>query len=158
MGRTKFKGQLSDEERATLQRIASTGVRSAREIMRCRILLLSDQGFGRRGIADVLGCSASTVDSTRSKWENDGCLAALKECPRSGRPPVLDGIDEAKVVAVACSDPPQGFAKWTTRLLASELEKQRFVSRTVSRNTVWRLLRRQKVKPWKKRSTGASPI
>jgi len=119
MGRhQKYIVRLSDERREELQRIVKSGHRSARVIRRAQTLLWIDTGKADKEIAELLDVTISTVSNTRQKWVNEG---TIEDKPRSGRPCLLDGKQEAFLVALACSDAPEGQENWTMQLLADRL-------------------------------------
>ena len=106
-----------------------------------QILLLADEGRTDEQIAVATGASRSTVERTRKRFAREGLEAALTDKPRSGAPAKFDGKQEAMIVALACSNAPEGQARWTAKLLASravELE----VIESVSESTVRRVLKK----------------
>ena len=124
---------LSDEQRHRLDQLTRAGRHHARSIQHARILLLTDAADDDRPawsdekIADALDCGTATVARVRKRFLADGldeALRARKTAP--GRPPKIDGIAEAHLVALACSSPPEGRARWSLRLLCD-----RFVELTV---------------------------
>jgi transposase len=120
-----------------LERQALTG----RQRRRLQILLLADQGQTDDQIAATTGAGRATVERTRKRFARAGLAGALTDKARSGAPPKFDGKQEAMIVALACSDAPEGHAHWTARLLANraiELE----VVETVSESTVRRILKK----------------
>ena len=126
----QYRVYLNGKKRSKLEKLVSTGTNKARIITRARILLLSDEsprgikrGMGKtdKEIMEVLGVSARTVAATRQRFVEEGLESALNEKPRSGRPPKLTGRDEAKLTAIACSEPPEGRVRWSVRLLADKL-------------------------------------
>lgn len=138
----RYLVELSPEERQELTRLVSAGRRSARTITRARILLKADQApdgpaCDDGGIADALGCGKRTVERVRQRLVEEGLEAALTHKPqcRPSRQPVLDGAAEARLVALACSEPPDGRAGWTLRLLADRLVELEVVE-TVSTRPV----------------------
>jgi hypothetical protein len=116
--------QLSDEQRKHLERLTRTGNAPARVQTRARILLLTDRSQGQirtdQQVADALGCSRTTVVVTRRLYVQEGAQAALYDKARPGAIPKITGEMEAKITALACSDPPEGHARWTLRLLADK--------------------------------------
>ena len=113
---------LTEEQRLQLERLTRTGSAQARTQTRARVLLLTDRSQGQcrtdRQVADALGCSRTTVIVTRRLYVREGAAAALYDKARPGAVPKITGEIEAKVTALACSDPPEGHARWTLRLLA----------------------------------------
>jgi transposase len=120
----KYKIVLSEKERAKLEKICSKGQTSARMLKRAQILLKADQSLGcylkDEKIAEMLEVSQSTVQNIREAYCNAG-LKCLYEKPRPGRPCLIDGDIEAKIVTIACSEPPEGRERWTIRLIAERL-------------------------------------
>ena len=157
MTRSKYAGCLSDEARSELRALVSTGTHAARVIRRARILLLADSGKTGSEICGLLGVSMTAVDRVRRRARSERVCAAIADRPRSGRPKKLTNRDEAKIVALARSEPPAGFARWAHRALTEKLQEDEELTCAVGRETVRGVLKRHKVKPWKKGRTGASP-
>lgn len=115
---------LTDEERAALTQFVSSGVQKARALNRARILLLADEGKSDQDIGQVLGLCRSTLAAFRKKYREASythILDLLQDAPRPGRPLRVDSRVEAHITTIACSDPPEGAAKWTLRLIADRL-------------------------------------
>ncbi len=116
---------LKAEQRKALEEMIRKGETSARKQTRARILLLSDRSQGDKRsqaeVSEMLMCSATTVGNIRRRFAREGLASALSEKPRPGKPPKVTGEVEAHLVAVACSEPPQGHVRWTLRLLANRL-------------------------------------
>lgn len=117
---------LTDYERTELEQLIKSGTRSAQMIARARTLLLLDRSQGqKRTIAEVKEAamvSQGTVYNLKQRYFAGGLPEALHEKPRSGRPVTkLTGDVEAYLIALACSDPPDGYERWTLRLLADRL-------------------------------------
>jgi transposase len=144
----KYLVTLTPEERDHLTGLVSAGKRSARTITRARVLLLADQAAGGPGwedarIAEALGCGHRTVERVRQRFVEDGPDAALHHQPQR-RPSVaakVDGAAEARLIALACSAPPDGRTAWSLRLLAGRLVELEVVE-SVSRETVRRVLKK----------------
>jgi hypothetical protein len=117
--------RLTSEQRQELEKLAATGKRSAATITRARILLKADAdgaGWADDRIAGALEVSAATVARVRKKFVQLGLQAAVqRERPTGRQYRKLDGDQEARLVALACSPPPEGQARWTMRLLADKL-------------------------------------
>lgn len=155
MERYTFKGKLSRKERKELRSTLRTGVHSSRQLLRCQVLLLSDEGKSVKEIQSLTGKSSRNIIQLRRLWREHGVQTAISEKPRSGRPRKHSGRDDAKIVALACTDAPDGQARWSVRLLTKELNAQDMLSQTLGRDTVHAVLKSQKIKPWKKRNSGA---
>ena len=121
---------LTDDQRTFLRDLTGSGSSPARVQTRARILLLADRSQGHRrtdaDIAAALLVSKPTIGKTRRRYAlaaagEDGLAAALSERPRPGQTPKVTGDIEAYLVTLCCSDPPEGAARWTLRLLADRI-------------------------------------
>jgi hypothetical protein len=147
MPQKKYLVTLTSAERDQLTRLTSAGKASARTLTRARILLKADQAAGGPAwedarIAEALDCGLRTVERVRQRFVERGLDAALthaEQTPR--RRQVFDGATEARLIALACSQPPDGRAGWTLRLLADRLVELEVVE-AVSRETVRRALKK----------------
>jgi transposase len=118
--------RLSEEQRQYLQKITTSGKGSARKLNRARILIYADEagsGVAKRDeqIAELLGVSMATVVRVRRRFVKEGLESALEEKPRPGQPLKLSGKQQAHVIALATSEPPEGRSRWTLRLIAGKL-------------------------------------
>lgn len=150
-----YEVRLRDDERRRLRDFTTTGVASAREIRRARVLLLADEGRLDAAIADAVGCCVATVERLRKRCAAEGVEAALVDRTRPGAAPLLDGRAEATLVALACTTPPDDREAWTMQLLADRLVALDVVDR-ISDETVRRTLKKTSSSPGSARS-GASP-
>lgn len=132
---------LTDDERHQLLSLTRHGTGPARTLARARMLLLADDGLPPAEIARVLHVSRRTVDRACQHYAEGGLARALYDLPRPGGAPLLDGTQEAVLVALACSTPPDGRATWTLQLLADELITLEVVP-TISADTVGRTLKK----------------
>lgn len=123
----KNQVHLRSAQRDKLLDIIKTGHRSAREILYAHILLKSAQGWTDAQIAEAFDVSCDTVRRTRLRFIRSGLKAALHERPRPGAPRTLTTEQETALIALACSKPPEGYQRWTVRLLAEEAVKRRLV-------------------------------
>ena len=151
----KYKVELKEEERTFLNQLVRRGETSARKVKRALALLNADEGLIDREIASTLRIGPSTVERTRRRYATEGLESALNERPRPGQKRKLDGKQEATLVAIACSAPPEGHATWTLRLLAGRMVELGQVE-TISRETVRRTLKKTNSSRGGRRS-GASP-
>ena len=133
--------QLTQEQRADLTPRLERNPLTGRQRRLHQILLLADQGQTDEQIVQATGASLSTVERLRKRFGREGLQAALAEKPRRGAPAKLDGKQEALIIALACSDAPQGQAKWSARLLANRAVEMEIVE-SVSESTVRRLLKK----------------
>ena len=129
---------------------------TARERARAQILLLSDRGWDRASIVEAACTSTSTISRIRRQYIDDGLGLALKEKPRPGAKPKLTARQEQAVIAIACTDPPEGFARWSVRLLTAEVHKRKLVGDGVSRERIRLVLRDHDLKPWREKNVVCS--
>jgi transposase len=144
----KYKVTLTAEERQELQALIAAGQAAAKKLMHARILLKADAADGGPAwpderIAEALEVSAATAGRVRRRFVEEGLAAALvrKKQDRPSRERKLDGRAEARLIALACSGPPDGRAAWTLQLLADRLVELRVVD-SVCDETVRRVLKK----------------
>ncbi len=137
----KYVVDLNKDEKERLQRLTTKGKSGARKIRRARILLLADEGYIDKEIARALGAAVTTVERVRKRFVEEGLEAALSEKPRPGAARKLDGHQEAYLVALACSDPPEGKKRWSMQMLADKLVRLEVVEE-ISDETVRRTLKK----------------
>ena len=153
MPKIRYIVDLSDEEREHLLGVTQRGKSSARKIKRAQMLLKASGGLSDEQIAEAVGTSLATVFRTRRRFVEEGLLA-LCERPRSGQPRKLDGKQEAHVIAMACSEPPEGHSHWALRLLSNKIVELGFVE-SISPETVRQTLKKTNSNPGRNAS-GAS--
>jgi transposase len=143
--RQKFVVRLTAAQRDELRQLAATGKRPAATITRARILLKADaerDGWPDGRIAEALGTSPATVARARKRFVQQGLGAAVHRRRPTGRQyRKLDGAQEARLAAVACSPPPEGEARWTMKLLADRLVELKVVE-AIDPATVCRALKK----------------
>jgi transposase len=142
----KHHVSLTDEERQHLSSYVNSGVHSARSIKRARILLKSAEGLSQTLIAREVGVCQSTVYHIRRRYATEGLEAALQEKPRSGAPRTFSGHDEANLATLACTDPPEGFQRWSIRLLTDRFIQLSSVE-SISSTTVHEWLKKTNSSP-----------
>jgi transposase len=132
---------LTPEERAELVALTTRGTTGARRMKRALILLAADEGDTVAQIAARVRMGTATVERVRKRFVEESLEAALSERRRPGKARLLDGRQEAYLVALACSQPPAGRATWTMQLLAGQLITFGVVE-TICDETVRRALKR----------------
>lgn len=144
----KYKITLTAEERKSLQDMLAAGKAASKKLLHARILLKADAApkgpaWIDARIAEAFDVSIRTIERLRERFVEQGLEAALgrKQQDRPSREPILDGKAEARLIALACSAPPQGRARWTLRLLADRLIELEIVD-TVSTETVRQALKK----------------
>jgi transposase len=145
----RYRVELSHAERTELRALLSGGKQAARKLKRAQILLAADAGASDEAIAASVGVGGSTVYRTKRRFVLGNLEAALSEELRPGADRKLSGKEEALLVATACSNPPEGRARWTLELLADELVRLTEHD-SLSRETVRRRLAENDLKPWRK--------
>jgi transposase len=121
MGNKEYVVELSEEERQELERFTSKGTHRAEDINRAKILLKADDGLTDSQISEHVGCHSQTAHNTRKAYSERGIAAIHRRKPDRDYTPKLDGRGEAHLVALACSEPPEGRSRWTYALLAERL-------------------------------------
>ena len=145
--RKKYIVTLTEEERGMLRELISRGKAAARKLVHARILLKADSrdggpGWGDAAIAEGLDVGRATVERVRKRFVEEGLDAALqRRKPRRQYKRRLDGDGEAHLIALACSQAPEGRARWTLRLLADRMVALEYVD-ALSKDTVRRVLKK----------------
>ena len=144
----KYVVRLSAEERKTLEAVVHKGTHAASLALKARILLKADisgagEGWSDSHIVSALNTSTTTIHRTRQRLVEEGFDAVLRRKPRErpSIPRIFDGEKEARLVALACSQPPEGHAKWSLRLLEEKVVELEIVARA-SDNTIGRTLKK----------------
>jgi putative transposase len=143
---------LTQEERTELSQLIKAGKHSARVLGRARILLLLDRSQGQKRklheIAEAMMTSPGTVSNVKRRYLAGGLEQGLYDRPRPGAKPKIDGAVEAHLLALVCSDPPEGYERWTLRLLADRLVELELVE-TISHVAVGEKLKKTRSSPGK---------
>ena len=119
-GMKKQHVNLSDVDRNYLESLIAKGKLTAKKFKRATALLELNRGKTYQAVAETLGVSQVTVSCLSKSYQKQG-LKCLEDAPRSGRPIVIDGKQRAKITALACSEAPEGHARWTWRMLADKV-------------------------------------
>jgi transposase len=136
MPRHKYRVNLTEEERAGLHKLVTSGRTAARTLTRARILLKSAGGDNDQTIAKALDVGLATISRVRQRCVAEGVEAAItSRKPQRHYQCKLDGSQEAHLIALACGEPPQGHARWTLRLLADRMVQLGYVD-SLSHETV----------------------
>lgn len=140
----KYIVTLSDDERKQLTDSVSRGRNSARVIRRANILLAADDGLPNEDIASRMKCGLATVSRIKRRYVEGGIEVALSDKQRPGQPEKLNGKAKAHLVALACSEPPDGRSAWTLTLLGDKLVELNIVEK-ISPNCVRSYLKKTNV-------------
>jgi len=144
----RYRVTLTKEEREELEAMTHRGKMHARRFIHARALLLCDAGphgpaWNVADVAAALGVSSRAIEHLKKRFVEEGFEAALERKPRE-KPPrevIFDGAFEARLIALACSDVPEGHRRWTVRLLADKAVELKFAE-SVSHMTVQRVLKK----------------
>lgn len=144
MPNKKYIVDLTSEEREDLEALISSGVAPARKLTRARILLKADEGWTDKAISEALDVGTATVERVRKRFVEWGGIKAIeRRKPRRQYERKLDGDGEARLIALACSEPPEGRTRWTLKLLAAKLVTLEAVDiDSISYETVRRVLKK----------------
>lgn len=147
MPSVKYVIELTDADRKTLTEIVSKGQSTARSILRANILLASDRNSKKHmtvaEIAAAFSTTSTTVQNVRTSYAENGLEAAVFRKKRTTPPvaPKVTGEVEAHIIALACGDPPEGYSKWSVRLLAEKCVELNYID-SISHMTVSRVLKK----------------
>jgi hypothetical protein len=141
----KYVVRLTDGERQALTQVVAKFKGSSQKVRRAQVLLKADAdgpAWTDAQIADAFGCRTKTVENIRERFVTRGFEVTLNGQPQAKRPPkLLDGEQEAKIIAMRLGPPPAGFAHWTLRLLAEQVVALEIVE-SISYETVRRTLKK----------------
>jgi|APCry1669188970_1035186.scaffolds.fasta_scaffold55539_1 hypothetical protein len=140
----KLELGLKRRDRIILKGLLEHGEHHAREMMRASILMALSRGVDDATIAQVLGTERTTIWRTRKAYLEGGLQSALYDMPRPGRPIKYEVREQAEIVALACSDPPEGRERWTLTLLA-RAARERPGFDTLNRESVRLILKKTSV-------------
>lgn len=143
--RQKFPVTLSEAEKTDLVDVCKRGEHTRRERERAQMLLWSAEGKTDLAIAELLSVNPLTVAAARERWAEE---RRITDAPKPGRKKKLDGAQEAVVVALACSDAPDGREHWTLKLLADKLVELQVVE-AIAPETVRATLKKTRSSPGK---------
>jgi transposase len=142
----RYRVTLTDTERDRLDGLTRKGAASVRMVRRAQTLLLAAEERIDEEIASALHVGVSTVERTRRRFVEEGLEAALREQPRPGARPKLGPKQQAFVVALACTKPPEGRERWTMQLLADRIVELQIVP-AITDEAIRQLLKRTSSSP-----------
>src|SRR6516225_1695729 len=146
----RYRVTLETSERVQLVSMVLGGKAAVRKVKRAQILLAADAGSSDEEIARNISVGTSTVYRVKQRFVEDGLERALNEAPRPGAERKFDATDESLLIAVTCSKPPGGRARWTLQLLADEMVRLTD-HESVSIETIRRRLGEIDLKPWREK-------
>jgi putative transposase len=151
MARAALRIEVTTKDRKALQKLLSGGVQQVRVVLRAVALLQLAKGVSAPRIAGMVPLTAQAIRKIGHRYQEGGLERALYEKQRPGAEALLEDSEKQRIIAMLCSNPPEGFARWTVRLVAEEAVKRRLVPR-VGRETIRVLLLSHDLKPWREKN------
>ena len=151
MGRPPLNFDVAKKDRQELRTLLKGGVQQVRVVLRALALLQLAQESSAPQIAKVIPLTPQAIRRLGHRYQQDGLNRALYEKQRPGAAEVLDTNQKQRIIAMVCSDPPPGRARWTVRLVAEEAVKRKLVPH-IGRETIRILLLSHDLKPWREKN------
>ncbi len=151
MPRPPLPFRLRPQDAKAVQALLHGGVQQVRVVLRAMALTQLGRGASAPEAAGVVPLTPQAIRRIAHRYRTGGLARALYERPRPGAAEVLAPAEKQRIVAMACSAPPPGAARWTVRLIAQEAVKRRLVPR-VGRETIRILLQSHDLKPWREKN------
>jgi putative transposase len=151
MGRPSLRIEVASKDQKELNELLSSGVQQVRVVLRALALLHLADGASPPQISSMVRLTAQAIRNLGRRYQKGGLEAALYEKQRPGAAAVLDTSQKQRIIAMVCSDPPEGRARWTVRLVAQEAVKRKLAPR-VGRETIRILLQDHDLKPWREKN------
>lgn len=145
MQKQLYPVQLQRKERSSLLHLCKKRTVEVRVYKRAQALLLAHEGLKDQAIGQQVGLSRITLVNLRRRFQQER-IQCIYDRPRSGRKPRFDGVLRAKITALACSDPPEGYGRWSLRLLADRVVELGWVE-GIHFDTVGRILKKTNSNP-----------
>ena len=143
--------RLTDGERSSLREMVRKGKQKARVVCRAQILLKADEGLIDEEISEHVGRTTRCIRDVRKRYYQGGLDRAVTDAPRSGGPAMFTRKQQQQVIALACTDPPEGRQRWTLELLCEHAASSGIVeSLSTSEVSLW--LQEHDLKPWRKKN------
>ena len=155
MARAALHIKVSAKDQKTLHKLVSGGVQQVRVVLRALALLQLAKGMSAPRIGSMIPLTPQAIRKVGHRYQAGGLERALYEKQRPGATEVLDDSQKQRLIAMVCSSPPEGRARWTVRLVAEEAVKRKLVPR-VGRETIRILLLSHDLKPWREKNVGGS--
>jgi putative transposase len=151
MARPALRIEITSKDKKELRKLLSGGVQQVRVVLRALALLQLAEGVSAPRIAGIVPLTAQAIRKIGHRYQEAGLERALYEKERPGAIALLEDSQKQRIIAMVCSDPPEGCARWTVRLVAEEAIKRRLVRR-VGRETIRVLLLHHDLKPWREKN------
>ncbi len=151
MPRPPSSFRLKTQDRKALEQMLCGGIQQVRVVLRALALLQLDAGLSAPKVAQVVPFTAQAIRVIAKRYREEGLERALFEKKRTGHAELLQASDKQRIIAMACSQPPEGRSRWTVRLIAEEAVKRKLVP-GVGRETIRILLQSHDLKPWREKN------
>lgn len=151
MARPAKPFHLKTQDRKALKQLLSGGIQQVRVVLRALALLQLDAGLSAPKVSQTVGFAASAIRTISRRYREGSLERALHEKQRPGHTELLGASEKQRIIAMVCSQPPEGQARWTVRLVAQEAVKRKLVPR-VGRETIRILLESHDLKPWREKN------
>jgi transposase len=151
MGRPSLKIDVAKKDLQELRKLLKSGVQQVRVVLRALTLLQLAEGASAPQIAKLIPLTPQAIRRLGHRYQQAGLNGALYEKHRPGAAEVLDTNQKQRIIAMVCSDPPEGRARWTVRLVAEEAVKRKLVPQ-IGRETIRILLLDHDLKPWREKN------
>jgi putative transposase len=147
----RLRVRLKKADRDKLDDVLGGGFQPVRTVLRALALGHLHDGKSVSDVAEIVRLTPKAVREIGRRCVDSGLEEALYDKPRPGAVPVLEEGQRQRIIAMVCSDPPEGYARWTVRLVAEEAVKRRLVPR-VGRETIRLMLLHDDLKPWREKN------
>jgi putative transposase len=151
MARPTLSIDVTAKDRKELKQLLSGGVQQVRVVLRAVALLQLGNSVGAPRVSSVIPLTPQAIRRVGHRYREGGLERALYEKQRPGAAALLEDGQKQRIIAMVCSDPPEGSARWTVRLVAEEAVKRKLVPR-VGRETIRVLLLHHDLKPWREKN------
>ena len=151
MARPALRIEITSKDKKELRKLLSGGVQQVRVVLRALALWQLAEGVSAPRIAGMMPLTAQAIRKIGHRYQEAGLERALYEKERPGAIALLEDSQKQRIIAMVCSNPPEGCARWTVRLVAEEAVKRRLVPR-VGRETIRVLLLHHDLKPWREKN------
>jgi transposase len=151
MARPALQIPVTTRHQNDLRKLLGSGVQQVRVILRAVALLQLAKGVSAPRIASFVPLTAQAIRKVGHRYQKGGLERALYDKQRPGAAELLDNSAKQRIIAMVCSDPPEGRGRWTVRLVAEEAVKRKLVPR-VGRETIRILLQNHDLKPWREKN------
>jgi putative transposase len=151
MARPALRIEVTTKHQKALRKLLSGGVQQVRVVLRAVALLQLAKGVSAPRVAAVVPLTPQAIRKVGHRYQQGGLERALYDKERPGAATLLEASQRQRIIAMVCSDPPEGRARWTVRLVAEEAVKRRLVPR-VGRETIRVLLLHHDLKPWREKN------